>query len=231
MEKLLSVQDRIVHQAKQLGLRQVDIIKATGAPKATVSNWFSGNGKPSSKYLVSLSLCLKKSPDWILFGKESKTPASLTALILPEDSTSFPDKDCVAIPHITTVDIGRYVGSGFTEAPGDERLLVAKETLVRCGISPETAISIRISGNSMEPRLFDGDIVGINTDDGEIIDGKTYALNHNGLLRIRRLYRTPSGLRMNAINTEEYPDEIYKGEDVLKISVIGRVAWHFSTWN
>lgn len=36
---------------------------------------------------------------------------------------------------------------------------------------------------------------------------------------------------MNAINTEEYPDEIYKGEDVLKISVIGRVAWHFSTWN
>lgn len=78
---------------------------------------------------------------------------------------------------------------------------------------------------------FDGDIVGINTDDGEIIDGKTYALNHNGLLRIRRLYRTPSGLRMNAINTEEYPDEIYKGEDVLKISVIGRVAWHFSTWN
>ena len=52
---------------------------------------------------------------------------------------------------------------------------------------------IRISGSSMEPRLQDGDVVGINTDDTRIREGKTYAIRHGNLLRVKVLIEQPDG--------------------------------------
>lgn len=51
-----------------------------------------------------------------------------------------------------------------------------------------------------------------------------YAIDHDGQLRVKLLYRLPgSGLRLRSYNTDEHPDERYEGDYVQQhIRVIGK---------
>lgn len=55
-------------KAQELGLKQVDIVRATGASKGTVSKWFSGELTPE-EYLVDLAHLLQLSPFHLKNGK------------------------------------------------------------------------------------------------------------------------------------------------------------------
>ena len=242
-----SVQDRIVKRAKELGLRQVDIAKATGASKGAVSNWFSGNGDPR-RYIIELSKALKTSPDFILEGapgdyslsplrgpsldKVEETSAEYLGHVDAWDSNTELDEDEVEVPYYMDVELAAGTGSdAATENPGF-KLRFSKSTLRRCNVDAANAACVKVSGNSMEPRLFDGDVVGVNTADKSVVDGKTYAINHDGMLRVKRLYRLPSGgLRVNSINSAEHPDESYTAVERQSIQIIGKVFWHSSIWD
>ncbi|MCH7391850.1 LexA family protein [Acinetobacter dispersus] len=63
--------DRINAKMKEHAISQADIIRATGAGRATVSGWINGANDPSAKYLESLAKILKTSTTWLLTGRES----------------------------------------------------------------------------------------------------------------------------------------------------------------
>lgn len=147
-----------------------------------------------------------------------------------DESTPLED-DEVEVPFFMEVELAAGIGGELANETKGPKLRFAKSTLRRCGVDPEAAACVKVSGNSMEPRLHDGDVVGVNTLDKKIVDGKTYAINHDGLLRVKRLYRLPGGgIRINSMNTTEYPDEHYDAEEAQHITVIGRVFWHSSIW-
>ena len=78
----------------------------------------------------------------------------------------------------------------------------------------------------MEPTIADGSPIAIDKGSRHIIDGKIYALDHGGMLRIKRLYKMPLGrVRLVSDNSDEYPEEMHSlmGPDAPKI--IGRVFW------
>ena len=62
---------------------------------------------------------------------------------------------------------------------------------------------------------------------GDIVDGDLYAINHNGQLRVKQLYRLPSGIRLRSFNRDEHPDEDYSFQDIQdeQISILGHVFW------
>lgn len=57
------------------------------------------------------------------------------------------------------------------------------------GYSPDKLFAVRVAGASMEPSLWDGDLVVINTADDNPQDGDAFALNYEGELVIKRLRR------------------------------------------
>jgi len=90
-----------------------------------------------------------------------------------------------------------------------------------------------VSGNSMEPVLPDGSTVGVDQGATSVVDGKMYALNHGGQLRVKMLYRLPGGgIRMRSYNREEHRDEEYSAQDMIdkEIVVLGRVFWSSVLW-
>ncbi|MNJ68152.1 HTH-type transcriptional regulator PrtR [compost metagenome] len=90
-----------------------------------------------------------------------------------------------------------------------------------------------VSGNSMEPVLPDGSTVGVNTGATSIIDGKMYAIDDAGQLRVKTLYRIPGGgIRLRSFNREDHPDEEYSAEQIASsdIRVIGKVFWSSVLW-
>ena len=68
--EMTSTTDRINQKMKELGLSQADVMRGTGAGRATVSGWINGSNAPSAKYLESLAKTLKTTSSWILNGKE-----------------------------------------------------------------------------------------------------------------------------------------------------------------
>ena len=85
----------------------------------------------------------------------------------------------------------------------------------------------------MAPVLPDGSTVGVDTGSTVVRDGKIYAINQNGHLRIKMLHRLPDGgIRLRSFNREEYPDEEYTLNDMedKEITIIGRVFWSSVLW-
>lgn len=144
-----------------------------------------------------------------------------------DDDTAIKD-DEVSLRFLKSVE-GAAGSSGHNdEYDNGYRLRFSRRTLRRLGITPEKAICIVVSGNSMEPQLPNGSTVGIDTDNKAVVDGKIYAIRHDGMVRIKVLYRLPGGgLRVRSFNSDEYEDENYTMEQVHQehISIIGRVFW------
>lgn len=57
------------------------------------------------------------------------------------------------------------------------------------GYKPERLFALKVSGESMEPNLFDGDLVIINSVDNKPRDHKVFAINYEGEVVVKRLLR------------------------------------------
>ncbi len=60
-----------------------------------------------------------------------------------------------------------------------------------------------------------------------IVDGEMYAIDHNGLLRIKFVEKTPSGITLKSFNSKEYPDEDYDFDKIIsqRFVILGRIFW------
>ena len=98
--------------------------------------------------------------------------------------------------------------------------------LVEAGVSAEDAACATLVGDSMWPVIHDGTPVGIDRSFTRVVDGELYAFDHDGMLRVKYLYRMPMNrLRIVSQNADEYPDEIVGADDIQFIRIIGRVFW------
>lgn len=93
-------------------------------------------------------------------------------------------------------------------------------------MNPARCIRCKVHGDSMEPFLWDGETVLVNTAETNIINGKVYAMRYGDELRIKRVYRKlDGGLVLHSDNPEFLP----RDEDVPAavahehIAIIGRV--------
>lgn len=157
----------------------------------------------------------------------SNRAIELTPFEVWSDETPL-DEDEVEIPFFKEVELAAGKGSEVMLETGGRKLRFGKRTLQRKGIPPEAAAAAVVTGNSMEPVLPDGSTVGVDTSRTQVTDGQMYAINHEGQLRVKVLYRTPgNGLRLRSYNSDEHPDERYDGTYVAEhIRIIGKVFWY-----
>ncbi|WP_328590426.1 helix-turn-helix domain-containing protein [Veronia nyctiphanis] len=66
----MSISDRIKQRMAALGLKGVDITRATGVSSGGVSQWMSGMTKPSGVKVFSLAKVLKCDPQWLMQGED-----------------------------------------------------------------------------------------------------------------------------------------------------------------
>lgn len=145
-----------------------------------------------------------------------------------DDDTPL-DDDEVYVPFLKEVELSAGSGRTAVHQSHNQKLRFGKMTLRRQNVQPAEAVCVTVSGNSMEPVLPHGSTVGVDQGCTAITDGKMYAINHGGQLRVKTLYRLPGGgMRMRSYNREEHPDEEYTAEEMIakEIVVIGKVFWY-----
>lgn len=229
-----TVGERIRKVRKELKLTQQDVAKSIGVSPTSMVFWERDETAPKGSNLLSLSKKLKVEPQWLLTGSGEKNVPVSNAEILGNmqtwDSNTPLGEDEVAVPFLSNVKLS--AGNGFIcdeEIDKGFRLRFAKSTLRRYGVDPKNAVCVGVYGDSMEPVLPDGSTVGINRGDKNLVDGKIFAINHNGELFIKKLYKLPGGgLRIYSFNELEYPAREYTSEQILEqhITILGRVFWY-----
>ncbi len=133
----------------------------------------------------------------------------------------------VEVPLFKEVELAAGSGSAAVmEIPG-RCIRLSRATLRTCGVAPANAVAAQVTGRSMERVIFDGATIGIDRGTTSIHDGEIYAIDHDGMLRVKYLYRLPGGgLRLRSENDAEFPDEHYTAEQVAaSIRIIGFVFW------
>lgn len=222
--------DRINQKMAEHNLSQADLIRGTGAGRATVSGWVNGTNNPSAKHLDSLAKTLKTTTSWLLTGL-SDTTQNIQVIETWDDKTPL-DDDEIEIPFFK--DFSFACGSGaIGEALLNEKrkLRMSKATLRNKAIDKKNAVATTSSGDSMSPTIKDGDTIHIDLGRKTVKDGKIFAVCHGGLFLAKRLYNLPmGGIRIVSDNAAEYPEIHLTAQEIKdqQFEIVGWI-WQIST--
>lgn len=224
--------ERIKLARKESGKSQQQVGKIMKVSKAAVSKWENGESEP--KNIDLLANALNVNINWLRKGVgemrpqiRSKNAGVFDGVSTCELCSSLDDE--FEVPFYTDVRLSDK--KGFSEDIEDyncHKLKLSKSITRKNGINKNSTICLIMTGNSMEPILSDGAIIAIDQTDKCIRDGKIYAINHDGLLRIKVLEEAPRHqVKIKSYNVG-YDDEIVSKDE---ITILGRVWWQSSIFN
>lgn len=217
--------DRLSQVMKELGLEKPkDLAVFCGVSEGLVSQWFSGTTRLGPKPLKALSRT-QFSLDWVTEGKLPKyrlgapLPGALPVVVMEES-----DPDVLLMP---MVELKLSAGvTGFQTEP-DRRdggtIAVRRSWVERSGYDFSKLLAIQVKGDSMEPSLYEDDVVVINTADTRPVDGVVFALNYEGEAVVKRLSRDAGDwwLTSDSPDQRKHHRKICRGDACI---IIGRVV-------
>lgn len=219
---------RVSARMEALNLTVSDVKAALNVTHEMARRYLMGTAMPRKARMEALADTLKCEASWLAFGPQVR-PVSLGALA-PWDSDTPLENDEVELPLYKEVEFQGGSGATHSLQINGKKLRFALSTLRGAGVDPSNAACGTATGDSMEPYIKSGATVGIDVSKTQIIDGETYAINHDGLFRIKYVYRVPGGgLRFRSENSDEHPDEFYSQEEVQKSIVILGWVWFISS--
>lgn len=239
MARATTLRDRLKTALSGSRLRnQSDLAARVGVSRASVSDWFTGATQTiEGPHLTKAAEALGVDAHWLATGQQpqrvQETPAAygMATILAWEHEHDLPAGEYVQIP---SFEVRLAAGSGdeqrslfqieieFLHA---EPLAFRADWIRRMKLKPAKLAAMRVTGDSMENRLHDGDAVVVDTSQREVIDGKVYALWYDGGERVKRLYRRPGGgLLIHSDNVTKYPQLSLTPDEAAHVRIIGRVV-------
>lgn len=226
-----TVAQRIDKIMREHSINKTELADMLCTTPQNVTNWINRNAI-SRKKAKLISEKLGYDLNWLLYGggeniKESKlNPVEWESLSEDEQK----DSKYITIP---VLDIELSAGFGACASSMEQEMYTLPFraiTLKQRNIPINMAKVVKVSGDSMEPRLFDKDIISINTADTRIRDGKIYAVRVYDLQKVKVLIRNADGSITLRSYNPGYPDEIIKRDQIENgdFQVLGRMWWHSS---
>lgn len=145
-----------------------------------------------------------------------------------------PDADVTALANIPLHEAFLAAGNGVENSTESVSgyLAFRKDWLRKIGVSPSNATLARAKGDSMQPVIWDGDMLLIDRSKIEpppIWKGErgnrfapVFALLDDGQAKVKRLQMLDHGIAMLISDNPEYPPQFAKPET---LTIIGKVIW------
>ena len=230
------------------GDNQSALSRASGVPQPTINRILKGGGKkgPETETVKKLAAACNVSFQWLMEGigpkhglyatpdpappLQTNEPSQQATYHLPADARRVEavsdDVDLPGTIRIRKVKLrlsAGIIGFAVDEIEEDDNPIVFRRSWFESrGYIPEKLIAIRVKGESMEPGLYDGDTVVINTADTTPKDGEVYAVNYEGEAVVKRMIREIGSWWLVSDNQDQrrFPRKRCEGDMCI---VIGRV--------
>lgn len=216
----------------------------TGKSASQVSQWLnrSLNSITGRPRVISTASCraveesLELQPGWmdtehdmapVLQVEEKAAPYNAGPLHGAELVPLSFDIDDPAFVKVRMVTLRLSAGiKGFRTEPeeGPENALsINVHWMRKNGYIREKLIAMRVKGESMEPTLYDGDVIVVNTMETTPIDGKVYAVNYEGEAVVKRMIRDAGRWWLSSDHQDQrkYHRKLCDGVECL---IVGRVV-------
>ena len=226
----MSISTRIKQARKAAKMTQEELAKKTGLKQSTISDLEVGRSHGTTS-IASLAAALGVSPLWLEAGKGPMSAADGDLAPVVGSSVRAQHADDPIPDDVVQVFESRIkfsAGNGkvatFELVEDGEPALYRHSWLQKNSLKPERIRRFPVSGDSQEPTLYDGDVVLVNLEETEVVDGKLYAIRYDNDLRIKFLFRKLDGTLILRSKNPAYPDEEVSPEVANEyISIIGRV--------
>lgn len=195
------------------GGNQSELARHIGVSPQAVQQWLAGETSPRGKNLEKLAEFLGVSPAELQYG--SPTPGAI-------DLDAHPD--LVPVKRVKFKLNAGVSGFAIELDTGDATpVFFRKDWIDRNGFDADKLFAFRVAGASMEPSLWDGDLVVVDTNDANPTDGDVFAVNYEGEMVIKRLRRDGGEWWAASDNADQrrFAPKRCNGESL----VIGRVVY------
>lgn len=211
-----SLAERMKYARDQRGLTQPSLAKLAGVSQGTIGNLEAGLRK-MPRDIVALADALHVRAQWLATGEGPMRPSGAVLI----DLEANPD-----YPAIRRVRFRLSAGaSGFGVEYTDEDaapIVFQRAWFESRGYKPAKLFAVRVANGSMEPGLYDGDTVVVDTEDTQPADGAVFAVNYEGELVIKRLVRDAGQWWLSSDNPNQaaYPRKVCDAGSI----ILGRIV-------
>lgn len=218
MLKTDEMAEKIASAIGKSGLSLTAIAEACGVSVAAVSEW-KRTGRIAKGHLPKLAELTGTTLEWWLTpGADLAAMENLARLMVDDGDTMV---------YIPVLSVAAGLGPGVSNHVErvDDHHGYSRKWLAKKGFHAPALVRISGNGRSMEPTIFDGDVVLVNTAEKKVTDGRVYAFLVGDVLRIKRLFRQMDGkIRAVSDNPDKqtYPDEFLTPDHMPEM--IGRIV-------
>lgn len=197
--------ERLKTARKKAGLSQIALAEKLGLSQQAVGKWETNRSTPDPSTLSKIADICATSSDYLLGREEPPRPAVASGE--------------VQVPVVGTVKAG-YGALAFQEDYGAEPANVR---------NPADYFYLVVTGDSMEPRIHSGDLALVRrqktVESGELavvlIEGEEGTL--------KRVIKKGGAVILQPFN-QEYEAQVFIGEDIAKLTVVGKVVETKTRW-
>lgn len=236
---------------RELGLSQAQVSeRAFGRSDTSAIQNIRRGSSPSAEKLSALSEALdlefyfgprKSEHEFVnmLQKQHAELFAPTSPVLAAESAQELHDRvigqDFDPIPRYD-VFLAAGIGAVNDENTPVEHLAFSKKWLKRMNIEPGMAALLSVKGESMEPTLFDGDLVLVDRNRFAVQSGKIYAFvdgDDGARVKRLRLFGNAGLVIQSDSHSSEFEDEERSGQDMQSVldNIIGEVLWSGHTWD
>ncbi len=175
----MSIALRLKKLREEKNLNQVEFASLIGISQAAISHYERGEREPTADIISKIADKLNVNLNWLLTGE-----GSMFQELIPVDSSFL--SDIIRLPIVAEIAAGQPVEViskeplGFIEIP---RSLLA---------FPPPYLVFRVSGNSMQPLILNGDLVICSQDwRNQKLNGKIIAFRTPDGITLKKLFLEP----------------------------------------
>ncbi|MCM2546168.1 XRE family transcriptional regulator [Burkholderia glumae] len=218
-------------------LSQADLADKARVSQSTIANLESGRNK-GSKYLLAIARALGVSAEWLESEQGPKEAGAADAqpvpYKLPENKGNVlvwahpddlpPDEDRVWMDQY---DYRFSAGTGLIQWEIRQKKALPFDIgfFKALGSKPKDCRLVRVHGDSMEPYLFDRDMIMVDTARSHIRDGKVYAIYFEDEPLVKQIFKQAGGtIVLHSINGK-YHDKVVTPELMEAVTIMGEVIY------
>lgn len=225
-------------------LTQKEVADKLDITEATLSRYINGQRKPTGDTLIQLSSLLETTTDYILKGKKETTiikpkPIKVNKEIkiklntLKSTKTDLnkmntnSDSSDVDLSTLTKLDIIGSVRAGVGGIAYEDNM--GTEYAYTVNASKETHFYLKVKGDSMEPKISEGDLALVKKQSDVESGDLAIVLVNNEEGVIKKVIKKPTSIELHSFNPY-YPTRVFAYEEMNSIKIIGKVLKIISSW-
>ena len=203
---------RLRQRRENLGLHKQVLAETVGLSLTTIQQYENGQ-LPKGNHAVRLADALNCSLDWLLAGRG--------------DCGGLVQTDEQRLIMVPVVEARLINDSGDLKSGSDvlRHYAFQWDFLLRKG-SPAHMVLLRVSGDSMQPRIMSDDVVLIDQSQREPVPGRIYAVGVEGMVYLKVFDALPGKLILTSVNPDYAPIEADTSEHLGDmVHIVGRAVW------